>query len=140
MRIEFREITSGEPKPLLNASRFLEEKLSTALADEFFGDAIDEFFVVIIAVDPEANEKFKKGYHKVGKYKDPFTMVTVRHFSIALLFDPESFASMSEKRARDEVVSALLHRLENIDLRIPKNFDYAKFLEVTRRALQGTVN
>lgn len=138
MKIKFTSVSSQEVSSLLrNVTVSLEDELKPEFLEKSFGHGVDQFVAVVVAVDPSPseNEKFRKQYHSVGKYKDVVTKEWVKFISVALPFDPEHLISMSEQNVRLELIAALLDRLDNMDLNIPKQFDYKKFAAQLHLAL-----
>lgn len=138
MKIRFTSVCSPEAGALFNpVTVALEDKLIPVFADRMFGDGIDQFVVVVIAVDADRDEnaKFERKHHSVGRYKDVRTGDKVRFISIALPFNPDDVVAMTESELRSSLVAALLQRLKTPDLKIPKPFDYPAFVEQLEQSL-----
>jgi hypothetical protein len=144
MKIRVTSVTSSEKNKLVrNATVALEDKLNPVFANSSYGGEIEQFTAVIVAVysDPPENNQFCKDHNKIGSYKHPFTQEKVKFISFALPFDPEFVEPMTEYQIRVAICPALLNRLRNPGVKIPKQFDYARFaedlqvlLEIYRRA------
>lgn len=138
MKIRFTSVSSSEAAEICrNVAVALEDELMPIFAERTFGDGIDQFVVVMIVVDPDPKEnaKFERKYHSVGRYKDMRTGDKVRFISIALPFNPDDVVAMTESELRSSLVTALLQRLQSLDLKIPKQFDYPAFVEQLEQSL-----
>lgn len=103
--------------------------LNLNFVDHFYG-AVNQFTVVVVAVDsdPYENDRFCTAHNKFGTLKNPFTAEKIKYLSIALAFDPVLLCKWSESEIRKEICSAILLRLRNFEMRIPKGFDFEKFV------------
>lgn len=140
VKIRFTSICSSEVALLCrNVTVALEDKLIPLFADRTFGEGIDQFVVVVIAVDAdqEENAKFERKYNSVGRYKDIRTGENVRFMSIALPFNPDEVVAMTQSDLCSSLVAALLRRLKTPNLKIPKRFDYRTFVECIMESLEN---
>ena len=113
------------------ASLVLENKIMSNIADKYFGDGVDEFAIVTIVENPlmpmRNKDDFIKGYHKVSRYKQAITKESVKYISVVLFFDREDIEGLTKESMCAVLAKALILRLENINLKIPKKFNYEKF-------------
>jgi len=88
------------------------------------------FILVIVAFysDSNENEKHADGYNKSGTRKDPVTNERLRHVSIGIPVDREALLAQGKEANRIAICDALLARLAQPIARMPKDFDYAKFV------------
>ena len=107
----------------------LTQALNLFFVEQSYGCPLD-FMAVVVAVDPDLNENEKqaKGYNKVGSSKHPITNERSKHISIGLPIDPAAILARSEDENRVAICDALLARLEQPIARVPKDFNYAKFV------------
>ena len=103
-----------------------------------FGADISEFIIGIAAVDSdvELNNKFCKGNDKVGSRKHWLSQEVAKYMSIALPMDPDKIEKMTKAEVRRAFCEALIEKLKNPVVKIPKKFDYARFVEKMDTALQ----
>ncbi|QDQ27950.1 hypothetical protein FNU76_17260 [Chitinimonas arctica] len=94
--------------------------------------------MVAVAVDsdPLENEKFRKVNDKCGSYTNMLTGEKVKYLGFALAFDPAVIEFADDETVRQLWCAALLERLDNPSIRIPKAFDYERFASDMRIALE----
>jgi len=101
--------------------------------------------VMIVSVDSDEieNQKFCKGYNKVGRYKHPISSETVKFIGFALPYDPEIIVTMNIGQFVNIFCTDLLSRLSAPSFKIPSTFNYEKFcfdlrepLEILKRAFE----
>lgn len=121
--------------PLANA-------LNSFFADQFYGKP-ERFMVVVVAVDSDAeiNGKIAKKYNKVGNERHPVSNERVRYISVALPFDPVTILARTLIENKIAICEAIIQKVGNPEVRIPKEFDYLRFssdlndrLEILKRA------
>ena len=114
---------------LTNTLNPLEAALNLFFTKQSYGCTL-RFMVVVVSVENEAshNEKISNKYNKVGSSKNPFTNERSKHISIGLPIDPAAILARSEDENRVAICNALLARLEQPIARVPKDFNYAKFV------------
>lgn len=124
-----------------DASLILEKKIMSTMEGESFGGEIHEFIVVTVVDNPlmpiKDKDSFLNNYHRVGRYKHPVTKESVKYISIVLFFDRENLESLSKEAMCTVLAGALIFRLENIDLKIPRKFDYDNFFKKIQLILSG---
>jgi hypothetical protein len=93
---------------------------------------------VVVAIDSDLaeNNRFAENYNKIGSYKSLLTNERVKYMSFALPLDPLAVECMNEEQVRKEVCSALLERQKSPRLKVQKSFDYEKFSEELRLAIE----
>lgn len=126
MKIVTTSIASEEAGALLNDHLvFLAKALNQFLGSQVYGD-ISQLTVIIVAVDSAVaeNGRFCKGRDKVGRFKHPVSGEQVKYISFALPFDPVDIESAPPGNLRQMVIDALIARLRNPALKIPKAFKY----------------
>ena len=121
----------------------MQEAFNIFFPDRNYGD-LEQFTVVVVAVDSDTaeNDKFLKGFNKIGSFKNPFTQNKVKYIGFGIPFDPMAIEKMVDDQFKIALCDALLNRLDNPALKIPKNFDYNRFacdmkdrLEIFKRAM-----
>lgn len=137
-------VTSSEVGELIcNVTVALENELKPIFANDSYGGGVDQFVVVVVAVDSDTsvNEKFCKSHNRAGTDRHPITGEKVKYISVALPFDPQIIELMTEDQVRLAVCASLTSRLDNLGLkRMPKEFDYTKFATDLRVALETGID
>lgn len=141
MNIRFTSVAAEEVGPVLGRITIaIQEALQPIFAEDSFGP-IDLFMCVVVAVDtlPEGNEIFVRAHDKVGSFTNPFTGERQRYLSVALPFDPAKVGLMSDQEIFHSIYVALVARMQEPKLRIPKSFEYLSFSKklLAAVALQG---
>lgn len=112
----------------------LEDQLVAALAEESFGDAFDQFSVIVIALD-RPDKRFEHRHHRVTRLKDPRTGETVRLLSMAVVMDAGEVEGLTRDELRSRIIEGLFARLDSPGLKIPKIFNYPAFVTAVKQAL-----
>jgi hypothetical protein len=123
----FRQVTSA-----------LEDALSPAFLEKFYGGDVEQFSVFAVAVDSDKaiNARFCLGYDKAGRYRHPLTRLTICYISFALPFNPESVVAMTYEKVYRQLCISLLARLAEPSIKMPKGFDFDSFAADLRIALE----
>ncbi|WP_137940421.1 hypothetical protein [Chitinivorax sp. B] len=121
-----------------NVTVRLQEALSPFFSNKEYGGEVDQFMLVVVAVDSdvEENKRSCKAYNRVASYKDMITGSKVKFLGIALPFDPIPLAEMSERELANLICIALQEKMNNPELKIPKGFDYQLFKNDLQLALE----
>ncbi len=139
MRFRVTCVTSGETGTLLGeATVRVQDWLNASLGDGNFGEDVDQYIIVAISVDDEAenNIRWSNAHNKTGKYKNPFTGESVRFISFAVLLPPSLLTSKAPAALLSYFCSAIMERLKLRPKRVPKGFDYARCAAAVSRALE----
>lgn len=139
MDIKVVSIAAESVAPMYrNVCATLEDTFRSVFSGLDFGGDVKEFIVAIVAVeeDPDANNKFCTPSNKVGRYKDWRTHEPVKFISIALPFDPVRIEGMTEVQVVRDFCNALIIRLENLGVKIPRGFKYSEFSSKLRETLE----
>ena len=139
MKFRVTSVTDEESGALLrDATVAMEDWLNASLNDGKFGDGVDQFVVVVIAVDsdPEENLRWAKSHDKTGKYKNPFTGEGVRYISSAVVLPPSKVKELGEESILSFLCAATICRLASRPKRVPKGFDYERCAKAVSLALQ----
>lgn len=111
-----------------DATIALQDALEPLFADKNYGP-IDQLMVVAVAVgSPIDNERYIKAYNKIGILKNPFNGEKVKYISVAISFDPSVVASTGAIQTNEAICLALLGNLESPCFKIPKAFEYNRFV------------
>ena len=116
----------------------LEDSLKPVFESYTFGDGVDSFMIVLVAVeaDSEKNQRFVDEQHHMFRYKHPLTKEWVRCLSVSVPMNPEEVLEMDKDTLKKEFIRILYSRLENPEgLKIPKKFDYQSFLAYLKDVL-----
>ena len=132
MIVKFREIYMVENLlSFTEASLVVENKIMAHIVDKSFGADIEEFIVVSVVDNPlmprHDKNDYIKGYHKFSRYKRAITKESVKYLGVVLFFDREDIEGLTKEAMCVVLAKALILRLENISLKIPKRFNYEKF-------------
>jgi hypothetical protein len=139
MRFRVTSVASEETGPLLReATVKVEDWLNASLADGNFGEGVDQFTVVAISVDDEAEENmcWSSAHNRTGKFKNPFTGKPVRFISSAVLLPPSSVIPKAPAALLSYLCSATIERLKLRPTRVPKGFDYVRCATAVSKALE----
>lgn len=137
MKFGFSVISSSEVSELLgDVSNVLEMEMASLSELSEWGDVFDSFVIGLIAVEAGAgNDGFVKRNHRTGRFTHPITKEKVKYLSIALAYDPEAIKHLDVATMRHLVVLDLFERLENINIKIPKEFDFQKLVLMLKKVL-----
>lgn len=139
MRIKISSIVS---EPLAGVFRdvtnSLERALQPAFEDKLYGADVGQFSTFAVAVDADKtiSQRFCEKYDKVGRYKHPITKDWIKYISFALSFDPDKIRSSNERTITEGLCAALLQRLNDPQLKLPKAFEYEIFAADLRIAIE----
>ena len=139
MKFRVTSVTDEESGALLrDATVAMEDWLNASLSDGNFGEEVDQFIVVVIAVDsdPEENSRWAKSHDKTGKYKNPFTGEGVRFISSAIVLPPSKVQELGQESILSFLCAATIRRLALRPKRVPKGFDYERCSKAVSLALQ----
>ena len=99
--------------------------------DKFYGSNITECQVTVIAVDSDIdrsqNSKIAKKSNVVGSFKHLINGKKIRYIGFGLEYLHEDIVSKDIKILTALICSSLCRKLDNADIKIPKDFDYQKF-------------
>lgn len=143
MHIRITCVTDEKAGILINDTLIeLQDSLNLYFIGQKYG-AHEQFLIVVVAVDSDAseNEKFLKRYNKVGSYKNLVTSEMTKYIGFGIPFDPLAIERMGGNQFRIAFCDALLLKLENPEIKVPKTFEYDRFaadlkirLEIFKRA------
>ncbi len=139
MNIGVTNVVSESVAEILGSmSVAFEDAIKPHFLGDDFGAGVNEFIVAIIAVDSdiEVNNRFCEKNEKVGSYKHWLSQKVVKFICISLPMDPDKIEKMTEAEVRRAFCEALIEKLKHPVVKIPKKFDYARFVEKMDTALQ----
>jgi len=139
MRFRVTSVASKETGALLNeATVMVEDWLNASLSDGNFGEGVDQFTIVAISVDEEAEEniRWSNAHNKTGRFKNPFTGEHVRYVSSSVLLQPSSVISKAPHALLSYFCSATIERLKSLPKRVPKGFEYVRCTTAVSKALE----
>jgi hypothetical protein len=139
MRFRVTSVVSEDTGALLNEVTVrVEDWLNASLGDGNFGDSVDQFTIVAISVDDNAEENLRwaKTHNKTGKYKNPFTGEHVRFISSAVLLAPSTVIPKAPAALLSYFCASTIERLESRPERVPKGFDYERCRAAVSKALK----
>lgn len=139
MRFRVTSVASKETGALLNeASVKVEDWLNVSLSDGKFGEGVDQFTIVAISVNEEAEEniRWSNTHNKTGRFKNPFTREHLRYVSSAVLLPPSSVISKAPHALLSYFCSATIERLKSPPKRVPKGFEYERCALSVSKALE----
>ena len=142
MKFRVTSVTDTDSGTLLSgATVTMEDWLNASLGDGNFGDGVDQFVVVAVAVDddPEENCRWAKSHDKSGKYKNPVSGEGVRYISSAVLLPPSKVQELGQQSILPFLCAATIRRLASRPKRVPKGFDYERCSKAVSLALQAYV-
>ncbi len=115
----------------------LEDALNGFFLGKSYG-AIDMFVAVVISTDipQELIDRFIEAHHKVSTMKNPFTSERIKTVSFALPFDHNLIQRATSSKVRQLVCKALIERLDNHGLKIPKTIDFREFADNMKLAVE----
>lgn len=137
MHIKITSIATAEVGPLLGrVSVAMEDALNPLFERESYSD-IEQFMLVIVAVDSDVNEnsRFVAAHNKIRNFRNPATLARFKSMSFSLSFDPAYIESKSESQMRRLVSLGLLAKLDNPGMKIPVKFNYVRFVADLRRVI-----
>lgn len=116
----------------------MEDWLNASLSDGKFGDSVEQFIVVAIAVDNDSQENLRwaKSHDKAGRYKNPITGEGVRYISSAVVLPPSKVQELGQESTLSFLCAATIRRLALRPKRVPKGFDYERCAKAVSLALQ----
>lgn len=116
----------------------VEDWLNASLGDGIFGESVDQFTIVAISVDEDAEEnaRWSNAHNKTGKFTNRFTGKQVRYVSSAVLLPPSSVMSKAPRALLSYFCSAAIERLKSRPKRVPKGFDYVRCATAVSKALE----
>jgi hypothetical protein len=115
----------------------LEDELIPVFSAKNYGANIDEFIGLFVAMGPPTeNEEYSKKDNKVGTYKCPLTGDKVKYLSFALPFHPSELVEKSADEIKRLFCNALYERLDQPNVKMPKSFEYGRFVADFKLALQ----
>ncbi len=129
MKITFTSVAWTDVNAIFpKALKPLEFLANNLFLNKSYGADISQFAAVAIAVgEPEENEKFSKPHNKAGTDKHPLTGEKAKFISFALCFTQDEVLNKDEDKLKHLFCNALLARLDNPNIKLPKGFDYEKF-------------
>ena len=139
MKFRVTSVGSQETGALLrDATVVVEDWLNASLSDGMFGEGLDQFTIVAISVDDEAEENIRwfNAHNKTGKFKSRFTGEPVCYISSAVLLPPSSVISKAPHALLSYFCSATIERLKSRPKRVPKGFDYVRCATAVSKALE----
>jgi hypothetical protein len=103
--------------------------LSKVFGDLSFGAEVDQLTIVIVAMssDDLENAKLSKGFNKIARLRNPITQKSIRSIGLSVPINYDTIVNMSRSELRKCIYDSMLRRIENPNLRIPKDFDYQRF-------------
>ena len=131
MKLRFTCVTSSDVARLIGeVGVWLEDSLAQKFDSREFGGDIEQFVVVFVAVDSDAdlNERFATSHDKGGKYKDFRTGEYVKFVGIAVRLDPESLVDFGLEQAKVSLAGLVRIRLRNPMRGVPSEFRKDEFL------------
>lgn len=139
MEVRWTCDTSPEVGSLLGRATIeLQEALTPLFRERSYGGGVDQLVVMVVSVDSDPSENIKicERHNKVGSYKHPITSERVKYIGLALSFDPASIEGETDDQVRRLLCTALIGRLQEPGLKIPKAFDYERFSDDVSSALE----
>jgi len=145
MIIGFTSNTGGGPEGLVirEVINHMEDSFGQFLKNVSYGGKITTVIFVPVAVDPDLdfnNNFFVQKMNKIERGKDYYGN-WYNSLCFAMGFNPDVVAKMKFNEFRDELCLAMIERLNNPEINIPKIFDYERFkedilqiIEIYRRA------
>jgi hypothetical protein len=119
----------------------LEDWLNAAISDRDFGSTLDQFMIVVVAVDddPTENSRFDAPWNKLFTTQHPFNGQKVRSLSISVPVQPSYAAGAPFVELLNHVSSATQRRLLQRPKRVPSGFNFAKASGAISAALDAFV-
>src|SRR6267378_45404 len=138
MRVRCTSIVDKDVGPrATDAMNWLNSVLEPALVDRSFGDGVEQFLVIAVAVyeDQSKDDEIVGSNTLWTKYKDPFTKKTVKVLSVALPIGLNRLQAFESAHLRRFIVETLLRALETMNVRMPKKFQFDAFASHIRSVL-----
>lgn len=139
MQFRITSVTSEETGALLREVAVkVEDCLNASLSDGKFGEGVDQFIIVAISVDDEAeqNARWSGAHNKTGRFKNRFTGETIRYISSAVLLPSSSVISKAPHALLSYLCAETIERLKSSPKRVPKGFDYVSCAMAVSKALE----
>ena len=116
----------------------LEEWLVGSLADGEFGNGLDQVCFVVVATeeDHDQNSVRATAFDKLGRYKDPFDSLPVRHLSFGLSLPYGTAISLSDTQATEVIARLIGQKVATRPKRLPKDFDYVRLSQSIQAAVR----
>ena len=121
-----------------DACRHIGDWLNASLADTNYGSGISQVTFTVVATESESseNEARAKKWDKVGHFKDWKTSQPVRYLSFGLSLPYETIASLDRHGVNQAIASLVSEKLSARPKRLPKEFDFQRFVTTVRAAFQ----
>jgi hypothetical protein len=129
MQVRITSVAAEEVASALRSiTTVLEKSLSPYFLARDYGGQVEILVIVLVAVDPDPveNQKYCAEHNEFASFEHPYAKTRTKYVSFALPFNPSEIATMNERELRIAVSDALMTRLEQPDLRFPKEFDYPR--------------
>lgn len=116
----------------------MENVLSRSFKELSYGAGIDQLTIVVIAASSEEseNERLRKGYNKVGRLRHPFTKEPIKVIGFAIPLNSDLLVKIDKPELGKLICQAVLEKIANPKLRIPKDFDYDSFSKRLSAAIE----
>ena len=117
----------------------LEDWLNAVIGDADFGATLDQFMVVVVAVDddPERNGRFAKPWNKLSNILNPFTGQRVRSLCLSVEIHPSNATESTFEDLLSRISQAVEDKLSCRPKRLPSGFDFQRASRAVSVALEA---
>ena len=117
----------------------LEDWLNATIADSDFGASLDQFMIVVVAVDddPECNARFAKPWNKLSSTLNPYTGQKVKSLSFSIEVPPSNATEATYEELLSQIAEAVKHKLSIRPQRLPSGFDFQRASRAVSVALEA---
>lgn len=128
----------GAIPAIRNVAVALERALTPLFTNKSYGGNVDQFTIVAIIYsdEPEENARWCGAYDKVSSFTNPLTKERVRSIGFAVPLNPARVDHVDEDEYRAIFCNALVARIKDRKGKIPKSFEYDRFVSDLSAALQ----
>ncbi len=115
----------------------LEDWLNAAVADADFGGSLDQFMIVVIAVDDdlECNSRYAKPWNKLSNFVNPLSGQKIKSLCVSVEILPSYAAEVTFVELLRHIAQATQRRISIRPKRVPSGFDYPRASRATVLAL-----
>jgi len=117
----------------------LEDWLNAVVADADFGASLDQFMIVVVAVDddPDNNGRFAGPWNKLSNTLNPFTGLKVKSLSLSVEINPSIATESTFQDLLRHITQAVQRKLSCRPKRLPSGFDFPRVSRAVSVALEA---
>jgi len=117
----------------------LEDWLNAVVADADFGASLDQFMIVVVAVDddPDTNGSFAGPWNKLSNILNPFTGLKIKSLSLSVEINPSIATELPFEDLLSNLTQAIQRKLSCRPKRLPSGFDFPRVSRAVSVALEA---